>query len=72
MNVLPGDGRGLEHLKEAIQRASSGGQPVSVLQYGDSHIVEGTEAKTIEALLKGIAPTEYHTQPKVASLPSIL
>lgn len=64
MNVSAGDGKGLEHLKEAIQRASSGGQPVSVLQYGDSHIVEGTEAKTIEALLKGIAPTEYHTQAK--------
>ncbi|MFN8655013.1 MAG: GDSL-type esterase/lipase family protein [Candidatus Obscuribacterales bacterium] len=62
LSIVPGDGKGLEHLKEAIDRANSGGKPVSILQYGDSHIVQGTEAKTIESLMKGIAPTEYNVK----------
>jgi lysophospholipase L1-like esterase/muramidase (phage lysozyme) len=37
---------------------------VSVLHYGDSHIAHGTQAETIAALLKGVAPTEYRTQAK--------
>lgn len=56
---------GLVHLREAIDRANNGGKPVSVLHYGDSHIVAGTEPKTIENQLKAIAPVDYHTQAKI-------
>lgn len=58
----PGNDQGLDHLKQAIARASSGGPPVSILQYGDSHIVEGTQAKTIESLFSAVAPVQYATQ----------
>lgn len=55
----------LAHLQAAIDRANQGGRPLSVLQYGDSHIAAGTEPKTIENALKQMAPTEYSTQAKV-------
>lgn len=55
----------LAHLQAAIDRANQGGRPLSVLQYGDSHIAAGTEPKTIENALKQVAPTEYATQAKV-------
>lgn len=57
-------GEGLSHFQQAIDRARSGGEPVRVLQYGDSHIVQGTEAKSIEQSLDQLAPTNYSTMAK--------
>jgi lysophospholipase L1-like esterase len=56
---------GLGQLRTAIQRANSGGRPVSVLQYGDSHIAAGIEPKAIENSLRGLAPVDYQTKAKV-------
>jgi len=41
---------GYAQLKAAIQRARSGGDPVRVLQYGDSHIAAGFEPAAIKRL----------------------
>ncbi len=59
------NGGGLAHLQEAIDRANNGGAPISVLQYGDSHIVAGTEPKAIEDALKSLGPVQYDTMAKV-------
>ncbi|HEY9734430.1 MAG TPA: GDSL-type esterase/lipase family protein [Drouetiella sp.] len=59
------NGGGLAHLQAAIDRANSGGAPISVLQYGDSHIVAGTEPKAIEDALKSLGPVQYDTMAKV-------
>lgn len=59
------NGGGLAHLQEAIDRANSGGAPISVLQYGDSHVVAGTEPKAIEDALKSLGPVQYDTMAKV-------
>jgi len=55
----------LANLKDAVARANSGGAPVSILQYGDSHVAGGTEPKTIEAEFSKIAPVNYSTMAKV-------
>lgn len=68
MRDVPGPvppGQALAQFQQAIERANNGGEPVRVLQYGDSHIVAGTEPKTIEDALKQLAPVEYSTQAKV-------
>jgi lysophospholipase L1-like esterase len=52
-------------LQAAIQRANSGGAPVRILQYGDSHIAGDTEPKTIESELSKLAPIDYSTMAKV-------
>jgi lysophospholipase L1-like esterase len=59
------NGGGLAHLQAAIDRANNGGAPISVLQYGDSHIVAGTEPKAIEDALKSLGPVQYDTMAKV-------
>jgi lysophospholipase L1-like esterase len=59
------NGGGLAHLQEAIDRANSGGAPISVLQYGDSHVAGGTEPKAIEDALKSLGPVQYDTMAKV-------
>ncbi len=59
------NGGGLAHLQEAIARANSGGAPISVLQYGDSHVAGGTEPKAIEDALKSLGPVQYDTMAKV-------
>jgi lysophospholipase L1-like esterase/HKD family nuclease len=60
-----GGGGGLAHLQEAIARANSGGAPISVLQYGDSHVAGRTEPKAIEDALKSLGPVQYDTMAKV-------
>lgn len=58
------NGGGLAHLQEAIDRANSGGAPISVLQYGDSHVAGGTYPKAIEDSLKALGPVQYDTMAK--------
>lgn len=68
MRDVPGPvppGQALAQFQQAIERANNGGEPLRVLQYGDSHIVAGTEPKAIEDALKQLAPVEYSTQAKV-------
>ena len=57
-------GSGLEAFKAAVERARNGGEPVRVLQYGDSHIAGGVEPRAIEAALDEIAPTDFTTKAK--------
>lgn len=59
-----GPGGGLESFKAAVQRANNGGEPVRVLQYGDSHIAGGVEPRAIEGALDELAPTEFSTKAK--------
>jgi lysophospholipase L1-like esterase len=56
-----------DQLKSAIQRAKAGGRPVSVLQYGDSHIADGHEAQEIKDDLAALAPDQYSTKAKVGT-----
>jgi len=55
----------LAHLGQAIERARHGGAPVSILQYGDSHVARGVEPQAIEEAFKNIAAVDYHTMAKV-------
>lgn len=55
----------MAQLQAAIDRANNGGAPISILQYGDSHVVAGTEPKAIEDALKSLGPVQYDTMAKV-------
>ena len=59
---------GLAHLKDAVNRAKSGGDPVNILALGDSHTHAGIEPAAIRDLFKGnIAPDKYEVSAKVGA-----
>jgi len=60
-------GANYDQLKSAIQRAKAGGAPVSVLQYGDSHIAASHEAQEIKDNLAQLAPDRYTTKARVGT-----
>jgi lysophospholipase L1-like esterase len=57
--------KSLARFAKAIKRAKNGGAPVSILQYGDSHVARGVEPETIDVALGTIAPLHYHTMAKI-------
>lgn len=52
-------------LNQAISRAAAGGRPVSILQYGDSHIAAGIEPESLGQMFGQKFPVKFTTQAKV-------
>lgn len=54
----------IARLQAAIQRANNGGRPLTVVQFGDSHVAANTLPESIKAQLNMIAPTDFQAMAK--------
>lgn len=49
----------IARLQAAVERANNGGKPLTVVQFGDSHVAANTLPESIKAQLNKIAPTDF-------------
>ncbi|MDX2106988.1 MAG: GDSL-type esterase/lipase family protein [Candidatus Melainabacteria bacterium] len=54
----------IARLQAAVQRANNGGRPLTVVQFGDSHVAANTLPESIKAQLNMIAPTDFQAVAK--------
>ncbi|MBX9724768.1 MAG: hypothetical protein K2X81_25410, partial [Candidatus Obscuribacterales bacterium] len=54
----------IARLQAAVERANNGGKPLSVVQFGDSHVAANTLPESIKAQLNKIAPTDFQAMAK--------
>lgn len=54
----------IARLQAAVERANNGGKPLSVVQFGDSHVAANTLPESIKAQLNRIAPTDFQAMAK--------
>ncbi|QQR57123.1 MAG: hypothetical protein IPG59_19380 [Candidatus Melainabacteria bacterium] len=54
----------IARLQAAVERANNGGKPLTVVQFGDSHVAANTLPDSIKAQLNKIAPTDFQAVAK--------
>lgn len=54
----------IARLQAAVQRANNGGRPLTVVQFGDSHVAANTLPESIKSQLNMIAPTDFQAVAK--------
>ncbi len=54
----------IARLQAAVERANNGGKPLTVVQFGDSHVAANTLPESIKAQLNLIAPTDFQAVAK--------
>lgn len=54
----------IARLRAAVERANNGGKPLTVVQFGDSHVAANTLPESIKAQLNLIAPTDFQAKAK--------